>query len=56
MEIIERQGISEKEFQETTMYHSNDQRKVMMMMNVQKQGLMEEQNLSRDKCIEYFHI
>jgi hypothetical protein len=46
MEIIERQGISEKEFQ----------RKVIMMMNVQKQCLIEEQTLSREKCIEYFII
>jgi hypothetical protein len=56
MEIIARQGITEKEFQETTMYHSNDQRKVIMMMNVQKQCLIEEQTLSREKCIEYFII
>lgn len=38
------------------MYHSRDQSKVMEMMGVQKESLIETEILSKEKCFEVFKV
>jgi len=58
MEIMDRIGISEQEFQRNTMYHGSDQMKSMQIMQMQQQALPNSQEeievLTREKTIETF--
>ena len=38
------------------MYHSRDQTKVMEMMSVQKESLVETEPLTKEKCFEVFKV
>ena len=59
-QIIDKLGISEQEFQMTTMYYGQDQRKAMQLMQLQQQtaGAAAESHavLTRAKTIETFKV
>jgi len=59
-EILERLGVSEQEFQQSTMFHGQDQRKGMQIMQMQQsqQGQTDsnQEPLSRDKALEAFKV
>ena len=58
MEIIDKLGVSEEEFQKNTVYHSHDQMKVMKMMQVQKQQNYDKEMkcLTKQEVFETFKV
>lgn len=58
MEIIEKIGLSEQEFQRNTMYHGQDQMKGMQIMQMQQQtasqGNEEAPTLSKEEVMATF--
>lgn len=58
LQIIEKLGISEQDFQMNTMYHGQDQRKGMQLMQMQQQTAAATESdappLSKQKTIQTF--
>lgn len=61
-EIMEKLGISEEEFQRSTMFHGQDQRKGMQIMQMQQQtqassaGRKDVKPLTKEKVMEVFKV
>lgn len=60
MDIINKLGITEQEFQQNAMYHGQDQMKQIRMMQVQQvqksSGTDEYETLTKEKCLETFKV
>ena len=60
-QILEKLGVTEEDFQRTTMFHGQDQRKGMQIMQLQNQTQGSSENddapkLTREKTIATFKI
>lgn len=58
-QILEKLGISEQEFQQNTMFHGQDQRKGMQLMQMQQQTMPNTEaieSLNKQKTIDTFKV